>query len=62
MRLENFHKDELFHFYSSLDIIRVIKRVTGSVSRLGEIRYWVCKHERKRPLGRPKSGWEDSNK
>ena len=41
-------------------------RWAGHVTRMGErrdaYRLLVGKHERKRPLARPRSGWENNNK
>jgi hypothetical protein len=61
------HNDELHSLYSSPNIVRVIKsrrmRWAGHVARMGEgkgvYRVLVCKPESKRPLGRPRRGWED---
>jgi len=62
------HNEELNDFYSSPNIVRVIKsrrmRWTGHVARMGE-RRGVCrvlagKSEGKRPLGRPRRRWEDT--
>jgi hypothetical protein len=61
------HSAELHNLYSSPDIIRQIKsrrmRWAGHVARMGEgrnvYRVLVGKPEGKRPLGRPKSRWED---
>jgi hypothetical protein len=62
-----FHSEELHILYSSPNIIRQIKsrrmRWVGHVSCMGEERN-VCKvlmgkPEGKRPLGRPRRGWED---
>jgi hypothetical protein len=59
------HIAELYYFYSSPNIIRMIKsrmmRWTGHVVRMGEkrnaYRIFVGRTERKRPLG-----WEDNIK
>jgi len=56
--------------YASRNIIRVIKskRMRGvrHVASMGEVRdayiFLVGKPKRKRPLGRPRSGWEDNIK
>jgi hypothetical protein len=56
--------------YSSPDIIRQIKskrmRWAGHVAHMGEgrnvYRVLVGKPEGKRPLGRPRNGWEDGIK
>jgi hypothetical protein len=61
------HSGELHNLYSSPDIIRQTKsrrmRWAGHVARMGEgrnvYRVLVGKPEGKRPLGRPKSRWED---
>jgi hypothetical protein len=61
------HNEELHNFYSSKDIIRQVKsrrmRWAGHVARMGEERkvykVLVGKLEGKRPLGRPRRGWED---
>jgi hypothetical protein len=61
------HNEELQILYSSLNIIRQIKsrrmRWAGHVARMGEERkvykVLVGKPEEKRPLGRPRSRWED---
>jgi len=62
------HNGELNNLYSSPNIVRVIKsRRMGKarhVARMGEgrgvYRVLVGKHEGKRPLGRPRSRWEDN--
>jgi hypothetical protein len=59
------HTEELHNWYSSPNIIRMIKsrrmRWAGHVARLGETRnayrILVGKPEGKRPLGRPRSRW-----
>ena len=62
------HNKELNHLYSSPNIVRVIKsrrlRWAGHMSRMGErrIQGLVGKLEGKRPLGRPRSRWEDNIK
>jgi hypothetical protein len=61
------HNEELHNVYASPDIIRVIKsrrmRWVGRVARMGNTRnsykILIEKHERKRPLGRPRR-WEDN--
>jgi hypothetical protein len=61
------HNEELHNLYSSPDIIRQIKsrrmRWAGHLARLGEGRklykVLVEKSEGKRPLGRPRSRWEN---
>jgi hypothetical protein len=64
------HNDELHSLYSSLNIVRVIKarrlRWAGHVARMGEGRsvysVLIGKPEGKRPVGRPRRGWEDNIK
>jgi hypothetical protein len=64
------HNDELQDLYSSPNIVRVIKsrrmRWAGHVARMGEgrgaHRVLVGRPEGKRPLGRPRSRWEDNIK
>ena len=59
------HNEELNNFYSSPNIVRVIKsrrmRWAGHVARMGEergvYRVLVGKPEEKRPLGRPRRRW-----
>ena len=64
------HIEKLNDLYCSPSIFRVIKtrrmRWAGHVARMGE-RRGVCrvllrKPEEKRPLGRPRRGWEDNIK
>jgi len=63
-----FHNEELNDFYSSLNIVRVIKsrrmRWAGLVARMGEergvYRVLVGKPEGRRPLGRPRRRWVDN--
>ena len=64
------HNEELNDFYSSPNIVRVIKsrrmRWTGHVARMGEERV-VCrvlveKPVGKRPLARPRRGWVDNSR
>jgi len=62
------HNEELNDFYSSPNIVRVIKsrrmRWDGHVARMGEgrgvYRVLVGKPEGKRPLGRPRRRWVDN--
>jgi hypothetical protein len=61
------HKGELNVFYSSPNIVRVIKsrrmRWAGHVARMGRIgayRGLVGKPEGSRPLGRPRRRWVDN--
>jgi hypothetical protein len=64
------HNEELNDLYCSQNIVWVIKsrrmRWAGHVARLGErrdaYRVLVGKLEGKRPLGRPRRGWEDNIK
>ena len=64
------HIEELNDLYCSPIIVRVIKsrrmRWAGHVARMGEkrgvYRVLVGKPEGKRPMGRPRSGWEDNIK
>jgi hypothetical protein len=64
------HNEELHDLYSSPGIFRVIKarrmRWAGHVARMGEVRgaynTLVGKPEGRRPLGRPRHGWEDNIK
>jgi hypothetical protein len=64
------HNDELHSLYSSPNIVRMIKsrrmRWVGHVARMGEgrgvYRVLVGRPEGKRPLGRPRSRWEDNIK
>jgi len=59
------HNEELNDFYSSPNIVRVIKsrrmRWAGHVARMGEervvCRVLVGKPEGRRPLGRPRRRW-----
>jgi len=62
------HNEELNGLYSSPNIVRVMKsrrmRWAGHVARMGEgrgvYRFLVGTPEGKRPLGRPRRGWEDN--
>jgi len=64
------HNEELNDLYCSHNTIREIKsrttRWAGNVALVGETRgayrVWLGKPERKRPLGRPRHGWEDNIK
>jgi hypothetical protein len=64
------HNEELHGLYSSPSIVRVIKarrmRWAGHMARMGEVRgaynILVGRPEGRRPLGRPRSGWEDNIK
>jgi hypothetical protein len=64
------HSGQLHNLYSSADIIRQIKsrrmRWAGHVARMAEgrnvYRVLLGKAEGKRPLVRPKRGWEDGFK
>jgi hypothetical protein len=64
------HNDEVHSLYSSPNIVRVIKsrgmRWAGHVARMVEgrvvYRVLVGRPEGKRPLGRPRSRWEDNIK
>jgi len=63
--MERLHNEELNDFYSSPNIVRVIKsrrmRWAGYVARMGEkrgvYRVLVWKPEGRRPLGRPRRRW-----
>jgi hypothetical protein len=64
------HNEELNDLYSSPNIVRVVisrrMRCAGHVARMGEEggvhKVLVGKPEGKRPLGRPRSRWEDNMK
>jgi len=64
------HNEELNDLYCSPVIVRVVKtrrmRWVGHVARMGErrvvYRVLVGKPEGKRPLGRPRYGWEEKIK
>jgi hypothetical protein len=64
------HNEELNDLYSSPNIIRVIKsrrtRWAEHVACMGEgrgaYRIFVGRPEGRRPLGKPRSRWEDNNK
>jgi len=63
-----FHNEELNDFYSSPNIVRMIKsrrmKWAGHVARIGEesvvYRFLVGKPEGRRPLGRPRRRWADN--
>jgi hypothetical protein len=63
------HNEELRDLYSSPSVIRIIKsrrmRWAGHVARMGEkknaYRLLVGKPDGKRPLGRPRRRWVESN-
>jgi hypothetical protein len=65
--MEKLHNEELHNLYSSPDIIRHNKsrrmKWAGHKARMGEERkvykVLVGKPEGKRPLRRPRRGWED---
>jgi hypothetical protein len=62
------HNEELHGFYSSPNIVRVIKarrmRLAGHVARMGEVRgaynILVGRPEGRKQLGRPRRRWEDN--
>jgi hypothetical protein len=62
------HNEELNNLYSSPNIVRMIKsrrmRWAGNVARMGEggavYRVLVGKREGRRPMGKPRRGWEDN--
>ena len=64
------HNKELYHLYSSPNIIRVINsrrlKWTGHVARIGEsrdaYRVLIGKPEGRRPLGSPRRRWKDNIK
>jgi hypothetical protein len=64
------HEDEVHCLYSSPNIVRVIKsrrmRCAGHVARRGRgevfTGFLIGRPEGKRPLGRPRSRWEDNIK
>jgi hypothetical protein len=64
------HNEELHGLYSSTNIVRVIKarrmRWAGHVARMGEVRgaynILIGRPEWRRPLGRPRRGWENNIK
>jgi hypothetical protein len=64
------HNDELHSLYSSPNIVRVIKsrkmRSAGHMECMGErrgvYRVLVGRSKSKRPLARPRRGWEDNIK
>jgi hypothetical protein len=68
--LRKLHDEKLHKLYSSPNIIRMIKprrmRWAGNVERMVVMRntyeILVGKPEGKRPLGRPRRGWEDNIK
>jgi hypothetical protein len=68
--IESDNYEELHGFYSSPSVVRVIKarrmRWAGHVALMGEVRgaynILVGRPEGRRPLGRPRHGWEDNIK
>ena len=62
------HNEELSDLYSLPNIVRVVKSIrmrwAGHVARMGQgrgvYRVLMGKPEGKRPLGRPRCGWEDN--
>ena len=70
MKWKNLHNEELNNLYSSPNNVRVIKSIrmrwAGHVARMGErrvvYRILVGNPEGKKPLGRPRSRWEDNIK
>jgi hypothetical protein len=60
------HTEELHGLYSSPNIVRVIKsrkmRCSSDGEERGVYRVLVVKPEGKRPLERPRRGWEDNIK
>jgi hypothetical protein len=64
------HNEELHNLYASTDIVRIVKSRrmgwAGHVARMGEMKnaynILVVKHEWKRPLERPRLGWEDNDR
>jgi hypothetical protein len=69
-KVRRLHNKELYAMYFSPNIIRIIKprtlRCAGHVARVAERRgaysSFVGKPEGRRPLGRPRSRWEDDIK
>jgi hypothetical protein len=61
------HNEELHNLYASPNTIRMIKSRrmgwVGYVARMGEMRnaykFLIGKSEAKRPVGRPRGGWEN---
>jgi hypothetical protein len=66
----NLHNEQLHNLYCSRSIIRIIKsrrmRWAGHITRMGEkgnaYRILMRKLEGRRPLRRPRRGWEDNIK
>jgi hypothetical protein len=58
------HNEELNDLYSLQNIVRVVKsrRMRWAGEERGVHRVLVGKPEGKRPLGRPRCGWEDNIK
>jgi hypothetical protein len=62
------HNEELRNLYASPNVIRVIKRKrmrwAGHAARMGGMRnaykIFARKPEGRRPLGKPRRGWEDN--
>jgi hypothetical protein len=65
-RLVKLHNEELHNLYCSPSIIRMIKsrrmRWAGQVARMREKRTAYRVSVGKRPLGRPRRGWENNIK
>jgi hypothetical protein len=66
--MEKLHNDELHSLYSSLNIVRVMRKmkwarhVACMGERRGVYRVLIGRPKGKRPLGRPRHRWEDNIK